>query len=185
MRSRFDCIAGPWRGLADARRRGTALAQSGVTIVTRVLAVLLLPTRLEELDPDHPARDLQRADGVVAVDPPRLSYAMQTRLPAEMADALGALQGRRLLRALPEPVAAIALFEPRGYPLARGMLAIAKCELWYARTTLDETGSERLQRRLRTLDELARDRSTVRFTTSEPLWDRMPGLGVDHRVGFR
>jgi len=153
--------------------------------VTRVLAVLLLPQPLEALAAEHPARDLQRADGTVAVDPPRLSYRTQSRMPAEVADALATLQARRLLRALDDPVAAVVLFDPRGYPLARGLLAIADCELWYARVAPEQEGSDRLRRRLRALDEQARDRSSLRFTTTEPLWERMRELGVDVRVSFR
>lgn len=150
-----------------------------------MLAVLLLPQPLEALAPDHPARDLQRADGVAAVDPPRLSYAAQSRLPGEIADALATLQARRLLRVLDAPVGAVALFDPRSYPLARGLLAIARCELWYARAEPPQEGSQRLRRRLRALDDQARDRSTLRFTTTEPLWERMRELGVDVRVSSR
>jgi hypothetical protein len=150
-----------------------------------VLVVLLLPQPLEALEAEHPARDLQRADGVVAVDPPRLSYAMQSRLPGEIADALATLQARRLLRALDDSVGAVVLFDPRAYPLARGLLAIADCELWSARTESGHDGSDRLRRRLRALDAQARDRSTLRFTTTEPLWERMRELGVDVRVSHR
>jgi hypothetical protein len=153
-----------------------------VTIVTAVLVVLLLPRPLEELEPDHPARDLQRADGAVAVDPPRLSYEVHSRLPAEIADVLAALQAKRLLRALDDPVGAVAVFNPRGYPLARGLLALADCELWYARDEPPSAGSERLRRRLRALDEQARARSTLQFTTTAPLWERMRELGMDIRV---
>ena len=147
-----------------------------------MLVVLLLPEAFEALPPGHPARDLQRADGVVAVDPPRMSYATHSRLPGELADALATLQARRLLRALDNQVAAAVLFDPRAYPLARGLLAITACELWYAGAEFDQPGSERLRRRLASLDEQARDRSTLRFTTTEPLWERMQKLGVDIRV---
>jgi hypothetical protein len=150
-----------------------------------VLAVLLLPQPFDALDGDHPARDLQRADGVVAVDPPRMSYATHSRLPGELADALATLQARRLLRALESPVAAVVLFDPRSYPLARGLLAITGCELWYARADIDEPGSERLRRRMKALDEQARERSTLRFTTTEPLWERMRELEIDTRVSTR
>jgi hypothetical protein len=150
-----------------------------------VLAILLLPAPFEALEADHPARDLQRADGVVAVDPPRLSYAAQSRLPAEVADALATLQARRLLHALPEPAGAVVLFDPRAYPLARGVLAVSECELWYAQATPSQEGSARLQKRVRALDQQARDRSTIRFTTTEPLWERMRELGVDVRVSRR
>jgi hypothetical protein len=147
-----------------------------------VLAVLLLPEPFDALPGDHPARELQRADGVVAVDPPRMSYGTHSRMPGEFADALAGLQARRLLRALDNEVGAVVLFDPRGYPLARGLLAIAGCELWYALNELGDPGSERLARRLRALDEQARDRSTLRFSTTEPLWERMRELEIDTRV---
>ena len=150
-----------------------------------MLAVLLLPEPFEALPGDHPARDLRRADGVVAVDPPRMSYARHSRLPGELADALATLQARRLLRALDSQVAAAVLFDPRGYPLARGLLAITGCELWYAGGETADPGSERLRRRLKALDEQARERSALRFTTTEPLWERMRELEIDTRVGSR
>jgi hypothetical protein len=150
-----------------------------------VLAVLLLPQPFEDLDAGHPARDLQRADGVVVVDPPRLSYATQSRLPGEVADALATIQARRLLRALDSPIGAMALFDPRGYPLARALLALTEGELWYARSTAEPDGSDRLRRRLRALDDQASERSALRFTTTEPLWERMHELGVDIRVSSR
>ena len=150
-----------------------------------MLVVLLLPEPFAALPADHPARDLQRADGVAAVDPPRMSYTTQSRLPGEFADALATLQARRLLRALDSEVGAVVLFDPRGYPLARGLLAITGCELWYARGDVEQPGSERLRRRLTALDTQARDRSALRFTTTEPLWERMRELGVDVRVSSR
>ena len=150
-----------------------------------MLVVLLLPEPFEALPANHPARDLQRADGVAAVDPPRMSYTTQSRLPGEFADALATLQARRLLRALDSEVGAVVLFDPRGYPLARGLLAITGCELWYARGDVEQPGSERLRRRLTALDTQARDRSALRFTTTEPLWERMRELGVDVRVSSR
>ena len=147
--------------------------------------MLLLPEPLEAYSVRDQADDLLRADGVVAVDPPRMSYAKHSRLPGEIADALATLQARRLLRALDSQVAAIVLFDPRGYPLARGLLAITGCELWYAGGEPADPGSERLRRRLRALDEQARERSALRFTTTEPLWERMRELEIDTRVSSR
>ena len=89
------------------------------------------------------------------------------------------------LRALDDKVGAVVLFDPRGYPLARGLLAITACELWYARADVDQPGSERLRRRLTAHDTQARDPSALRFTSSEPLWERMRELGVDVRVSSR
>jgi hypothetical protein len=138
-----------------------------------VLAVLLLPEPFDALADDHPARDLEPAITTAAVDPPRLSYALQSRLPAEISDAIAAIQARRLLRALREEVGAVVLFDPRAYPLARGLLALTRCELWYARTPPAPQGSERLRARLRSLDGQARERSTLSFTSTDPLWERM------------
>ena len=138
-----------------------------------MLAVLLLPEPLERLAADHPARDLEPAITTALVDPPRLSYALQSRMPAEIADALAAIQARRLVRALDDDIGAVVLFEPRAYPLARGLLALVECELWYARTPPQPQGSARLRNRLQALDQQARDRSNVRFTTTDPLWERM------------
>lgn len=148
-----------------------------------MLAVLLLPEPFDALPADHPARELQYIDGVVAVDPPRMSYGTHSRLPGEVADALATLQARRLLRALDDSVAAVVLFDPRSYPLARGLLAITGCELWYARYDIGDPGSERLARRLKALDEQARHRSSLRFTTTEPLRERMRELEIGTRVG--
>ena len=153
-----------------------------------MLAVLLLPEPFDALAPDHPARDLDEATCVAAVDPPRLSYALASRLPAEMADALASVQARRLRRALPDEVGAIVLFDPRAYPLARGLLALTGCELWYARNVPAPEGSARLRRRLEALDALARERSTLRFTTTDPLWERMaawPRTSAERRAGAR
>ena len=150
-----------------------------------MLAVLLLPEPFDALAADHPARDLRRADGVVAVDPPRMSYATHSRLPGEFADALASLQARRLLRALDSKVGAVVLFDPRGYPLARGLVALTGCELWCADGELEDPGSDRMRRRLKALDEQARERSTLRFRTTEPLWERMRELEIDTRVSSR
>jgi hypothetical protein len=138
-----------------------------------VLAVLLLPEPFDTLAADHAARDLDEALCVAAVDPPRLSYALHSRLPDELGDALATLQARRLLKALPDELGAVVLFDPRAYPLARALLALTGCELWYVQTPPAPEGSERLRSRLATLDELASERSTLRFTDTDPLWERM------------
>jgi hypothetical protein len=146
-----------------------------------VLAVLLLPEPFDRLAADHPARDLDEAITVAAVDPPRLSYALASRLPAEIADALASTQARRLLRALRDEVGAVVLFDPRAYPLARALLALTGCELWYARAPQATQASARLRRRLDALDEQASGRSSIRFTSTDPLWERMAQWHDAHR----
>jgi hypothetical protein len=149
--------------------KGSALSCSSV------LAVLLLPEPFDALADDHPARDLEPAITTAVVDPPRLSYGLQSRLPAEIADALATIQARRLLRALSGQVGAVVLFDPRAYPLARSLLALSGCELWYVRTPPEPAGTERLRRRLAALDAQASERSTIRFTSTDPLWEQMAG----------
>jgi hypothetical protein len=153
------------------------------------LCVLLLGGAVEALPAGDGLADLLRADGVVAVEPARLSYRAQGRVPAELADALATLQARRLLRALPAAPAAVVVTEPLQYPLARGILAAAVgCELWYAQGDRAPGATARSERRLAALDEQARTRAVLTFARSdetEPLWDRLRELGVDVRVSAR
>jgi hypothetical protein len=175
------------------------------------LAVLLLPERLERFGLRVHADDLLRAQGVVAVDPPRLPYSAFGRMPELLGDALAARQARRLVRALRRrrgrPRVVVA-FDPLQYQLARAVLATAgePCELWYGR--LGPVDGERPER----LHELAAQRAALLFATSddlarqelqagrqpvlvpragepraaraadEPLWQRLAGTGVDIRV---
>jgi hypothetical protein len=153
------------------------------------LCVLLLGGAVEALPAGDALADMLRADGVVAVEPARLSYRSQGRIPAELADALATLQARRLLRALPAPPAAIVVTEPLQYPLARGLLAaIDGCELWYARGDPPPGVSARMVRRLASLEEQAGSRAALTFARDAdpaPLWDRLRELGVDVRVSAR
>ena len=102
------------------------------------ICVLLLPAPLEQFILRDQAEDLLRADGVVAVDPPRAGYGASVRLPGPVADGLAARQGRRLLRALRrggrEP-RVVVIFHAVQYPVARALAALAAdgCELWYWR----------------------------------------------------
>ncbi|HSD75790.1 MAG TPA: hypothetical protein VLA98_00235 [Solirubrobacteraceae bacterium] len=142
-----------------------------------LLCILLLPEPLERFALREHAEDLLRAEGVVAVDPPRLPYAALGRMPELAADALAARQARRLVRALvrrrgrPRIVVAFAALQ---YPLARAVLAAAgeDCELWYGRMTREEaapTLGAALRERLERLHELAARRATLTFVTSEEL----------------
>jgi hypothetical protein len=149
------------------------------------LCILLLPGELESLPHDDTLRDLLRADGVVAVEPPRISYGAQTRMPAELADAMATIQARRLLRALREPPAVVVASEPAQYPLARGVLVSAGCELWYRAGAPLENAATRREQRLAMLDLQARERSALTFAPDDdraPLWARLRELGVDIRV---
>jgi hypothetical protein len=162
-----------WRAARHMpRRRGGVfglgrLAEQAMPVEERPLCVLLLPRPLEELG--TAAHALAAAPGVVAVDPPRLSYRAAERLPDSVADGLAAVQARRL--GLPGFPRAVVLFDPLQYRLARALMSIhPDAELWYGG---EATG---------TLHELAAERATLRFDTAgdlRPVWERMERLGVE------
>jgi Glycosyl transferases group 1 len=147
----------------------------------RRLLVLLLPRPLESFILRDQAEDLLQAPGVVAVDPPRLPYGALARLPEAVADGIAAAQGRRLR--LPGTPAAVAIFHPLQYPLARAVLAQhPDAELWYGRWDRYEEAydaSERMRERLHTLHALARERADLVFVASEALADLERAEGGD------
>jgi hypothetical protein len=163
-----------WRSARHMpRQRGGALglgrlAERALPGEERPLCVLLLPRPLEDLAARERIERLAAAPGVVAVDPPRLSYGTAARLPGAVADGLANVQARRMN--LPGVPYAVAVFEALQYPLARALLALyPDAELWYA----GEGGG--------TLHELAADRAAMRFALSgddRPLWERMERLGI-------
>jgi len=119
------------------------------------------------------ARDLLRAPGVVAADPPRVPYGAVARLPAPLRSRLARGTARRLLRALPGDLRAVAIFHPVQWPLARALLAMAPAaELWYGRWDRYEVAydaSPRMRARLATLHEQAASRSDLTFVVSDRL----------------
>jgi peptidoglycan/xylan/chitin deacetylase (PgdA/CDA1 family) len=114
------------------------------------LAVLLLPSKLEEFELGAHARGLLSIPRVVALEPPRF------RTPRLMRNAVGIRQARRL--PFPGRPRMIVLYHPAQYPLARALLANDnELELWYIPPdveTLAESGE------LRELDDLARAHAT-------------------------
>lgn len=151
--------------------------------VANPLLVLLLPRELESFILRDQAEDLLRAQGVVAVDPPRTPYGLYGRLPPGLADGVAARTGRRLVRALRRRGVprAVAIFHPLQYPVARAILAeVPGCELWYGRWDRYERAydaSERLRERLAELHELAADRSALTFVASHKLAE------LEHEAG--
>jgi hypothetical protein len=146
----------------------------------RPLCVLLLPAELEVFELRGRADDLLTAPGVVAVDPPRLSYTTAARLGEAFADALAGVQARRLR--LPGIPRALVVFDALQYPLARGIVGLhPDAELWYG------PAGEPEDARLRTLHDRACDRAAMRFdrsgapshTQNLPLWERMESLGIE------
>jgi hypothetical protein len=120
------------------------------------LAVLLLPSRLEEFRLADHARDLLAIPRVVALEPPRARTRRLRR------NTVTALQARRLR--FPGQPRVLVLYEPGQYPLARALLGThAQAELWYVRgglaaerTGLGPGGPDE---DLLELDELARARA--------------------------
>ena len=103
----------------------------------RPLCLLLLPRPLEGFILRDQAQDLLRADGVVAVDPPRIPYGAQARLPHVLGEVLANGVAKRLVKALRrngDRPQVIVIFHPVQALLARAILArVPDCELWYGR----------------------------------------------------
>ena len=144
----------------------------------RPLCLLLLPAPLEVFTLRERAENLLTAPGVAAVDPPRLSWRGVARLGESVADGLTMVQARRMR--LPGIPRALVVFDPLQYPLARALINLyPDAELWYG--PVREVGSES------ELDELARERSAMRFEAvpgpayeaNLPLWQRMEALGIE------
>lgn len=135
--------------------------------------LLLLPRPLEGFILEDQARDLLRAPGVVAADPPRVRYGAVARLPEPVREVLMRGTARRLLRALGGDLRAVVIFHPVQWPLARALLvACPGAELWYGRWDRYELAydaSPKMRRRLAALHEEAASRSALTFVTSGEL----------------
>ncbi len=136
-------------------------------------ALLLLPRPLEGFILADQARDLLRADGVVAADPPRVPYGAVARLPGPLRDRLARGTAKRLLKALKGDLRAVAIFHPVQWPLASALLRMRpEAELWYGRwdryeVAYDASASMRV--RLERLHEQAAARSALTFVVSGKL----------------
>jgi glycosyltransferase involved in cell wall biosynthesis len=135
------------------------------------LCVLLLPRALEQFILRDQAEDLLRAPGVVAIEPARVPYGTYLRVPASVADGLAATQARRLR--LPGFPAAIVIFHPLQYPMARALISDhPDCELWYWRWDRYEVAydaSPRRRARLEELHEQAMNRAALTVVVSGAL----------------
>jgi hypothetical protein len=136
-------------------------------------ALLLLPRPLEGFILEDQARDLLRADGVLAADPPRVRYGAVARLPAPLRATLAAKTARRLLKALGGDLRAVAIFHPVQWPLAQALLAARPdAELWYGRWDRYEAAydaSPAMRERLALLHEQAAQASALTFVVSGKL----------------
>jgi hypothetical protein len=146
----------------------------------RPLGVLLLPVVLEQFHLRERTNDLLAAPGVVAVDPPRASYAGMARMSETVADAVTGLQARRLR--LPGFPRVLVVFHPDQYPLARALRDLhPDAELWYG------PAAEPVGDREAALHARALERAVMRFEHSDapvrtqnlPLWERLEALGIE------
>jgi hypothetical protein len=132
------------------------------------ICVLLLPAPLERFILRDQAEDLLRADGVIAVDPPRMPYGAFARMPMGLGDAVAARQGRRLVRTLRRRVGeprVVVIFHTLQYQLARAVVALAPgSELWYWRWDRFERAYDADERRRERLDVL-HDQAAARAST--------------------
>jgi hypothetical protein len=157
-----------------------AEAEAGRFREERPLGVLLLPADLEAFELRERAEDLLTAPGVVAVDPPRLSYASLARIGESVADGIAAVQARRMR--LPGFPRALIVFHPDQYPLARALRQLhPDAELWYG------PPAEPVSDRERTLHARALERAALHLEHSDapvhtqnlPLWERLEALGIE------
>lgn len=142
----------------------------------RPLCLLLLPRPLEGFILRDQAQDLLRAEGVVAVDPPRVPYGALARLPHRVADVLAHGVARRLIKALRrngDRPKVIVIFHPVQILLARAILErVPDCELWYGRWDRYEhayDASPHLRTRLAEMHEAAAQLSALTFVASDEL----------------
>ena len=142
------------------------------------LLVLLLPDPLEAFERRALAEELLRAPGVVAVDPPRTSYRRLALIPDAVGVSVATKQAKRLRRRLPGRPAAVAIFDPAQYPLARGLVVQAGAELWYGPTA--PTSGDAAPR-LEELHLMARERAALVFDPHGEcgdVWERLGELGL-------
>jgi hypothetical protein len=142
----------------------------------RPLCLLLLPRPLEGFILRDQAEDLLRAEGVVAVDPPRIPYGALARAPHVVADALAGGVAKRLVRALRrngDRPKVIVIFHPVQVLLARAILdRVPDCELWYGRWDRYEHAYDagpHLRERLAEMHEAAAGLSALTFVASGEL----------------
>lgn len=150
------------------------------------LAVLLLPGPLDQFILIDQAKDLLKAERVVAVEPSRLPYGALARLPQLLADGIATRQARRLGLALPGVPRVLVMFHPFQYPLARAVVASHKgCELWYGIWDHFEeaySANAKTRSKLKTLHMLASERSSFTFTVNDALAEIELGAGRDATV---
>jgi hypothetical protein len=126
------------------------------------LALLLLPSGLEDFELQAHARGLLAIPRVLALEPSRV------RTPRFMRDAAGLRQARRLR--FPGTPRLAVLYHPRQYPLARGLLThYDGLDLWYVAPQREalEVPDQVEGRELEEFDQLAREKATTVLAIGE------------------
>jgi hypothetical protein len=150
-----------------------------------VLAVLLLPSRLEDFAREDHARGLLSIPRVIALEPSRM------KPPGFLRDAICQRQARRLR--FPGRLALLVLYHPAQYPLARALRShYHDLELWYIPPERESlhAADEAHTRELEAWDEMARERATQVLVASEHYVDdaalrtRLRELGVINPRAF-
>jgi hypothetical protein len=142
----------------------------------RPLCLLLLPRPLDGFILRDQAQDLLRAEGVVAVDPPKIPYGALARIPHVLGEAMAGGVAKRLIRTLRrngDRPKAIVIFHPVQILLAREILArVPDCELWYGRWDRYEHAYDagpQMRARVAELHEVAAQLSSLTFVASGEL----------------
>jgi hypothetical protein len=139
--------------------------------VAEPIALLCVPRTVERFILYDQGQDLLRADGVVAVEAPRVPFGVLGRMPDWLGDALAAAQARRLK--LPGTPVAAMIFHPFQLPFARALLhRWPDCELWYGlfdRTPAAPDAGPRTRARLEELHAEASERADLVFAVSGTL----------------
>src|SRR6476620_8354094 len=148
------------------------------------IGVLLLPRTLEQFILRDQAEDLLTAPGMFAIEPARVSYGAQLRLPASVGDGLAATQARRLK--LPGVPRVIVIFHPLQYPLARGLIAQhPDAELWYWQWDRFEAAYDATPRqrdRLQDLHVAASLRASVNIVVTDALGELVDPEAVEPQL---
>ncbi len=146
-----------------------------------VLAVLLLPGRLEGFAREQHARGLLSIPRVVALEASRL------RPPGFLRDTVCQRQARRLR--FPGRLRLLVLYHPAQYPLARALCArYQDLELWYVPP--EPEAGPTADGKLADLDAMARERATQVLGAGERpvddalLRERLSELGVINPHAF-
>ncbi len=149
------------------------------------LALLLLPTKLEEFELQAHARELLAIPRVVALEPSKV------RTPRFMLQSTSLRQARRLR--LPGRPRMLILYHPAQYPLANALaIQYEEAELWYIPPDLEALGQDGAVRTrdLLEFDEFARERAERTLSArdedvdTEPIMLRMRELDVINARAF-